>query len=80
MCEECKHSDNADHNASLNLVKRWTSDVLQSTLHSKDEFGRLIPKTMNKYRIRNVLENTETQGDFTVPFAPRVVCLKPLAA
>ena len=80
LCEECKHSDNADYNSSLNLVKRWTSDVLQSTLHSKDEFGRLIPKTMNKYRIRNVLENAETQGDFTVPFAPRVVCLKPLAA
>ena len=74
------HTDNADSNASLNLEKRWTSDVLQTKLHRKDEFGRLVPKPMNKYQIRKALESAQAQGDFTVPFAPRVVCLTPLAA
>jgi hypothetical protein len=34
-----------------------TSDVLRSKLHNIDEYGRLTPKKLNKYKIKAVLNS-----------------------
>ncbi len=54
-CTECRHSANADLNASINLRNRFTSDVLKSELHVQDEFNRLIPKKLKKEKIKEIL-------------------------
>ena len=54
-CTECRHSQNADLNASINLRNRFTSDVLKSELHVQDEFNRLIPKKLKKEKIKEIL-------------------------
>lgn len=54
-CTECRHSANADLNASINLRNRFTSDVLKSELHIQDEFNRLIPKKLKKEKIKEIL-------------------------
>ena len=54
-CTECRHSANADLNASINLRSRFTSDVLKSELHVQDEFNRLIPKKLKKEKIKEIL-------------------------
>jgi transposase len=47
-CVECGHSNNADLNSSINLKRRYVSDVLNSKLHLKDDYNRLIPKSFLK--------------------------------
>ena len=54
-CTECRHSANADLNASINLRNRFVSDVLKQLLHNQDEFGRLMPKKLKKEKIREIL-------------------------
>ena len=54
-CTECRHLQNADLNASINLRNRFTSDVLKSELHVQDEFNRLIPKKLKKEKIKEIL-------------------------
>jgi len=79
VCIECGYQANADHNASLNIKERWTSDVLRSSLHDIDEFGRLTARPMFKNQIRKVLENVAPDEDFTVLLPRRVKCIMPLA-
>ena len=57
VCTCCGHADNADHNASINIKNRFTSNVLKNQLHKQDEYGRLIPYLSNKYVIKRILEN-----------------------
>ena len=57
VCVNCGHSDNADHNASINIKNRFTSNVLKNQLHKTDEYGRLAPYITNKYAIKRILEN-----------------------
>ena len=57
VCTCCGHADNADHNASINIKNRFTSNVLKNQLHKQDEYGRLIPYLTNKYSIKRILEN-----------------------
>ena len=57
VCVNCGHTDNADHNASINIKNRFTSNVLKNQLHKQDEYGRLIPYSTNKYSIKRILEN-----------------------
>ena len=54
-CIQCHHQNNADLNASINLRKRFTSDVLKENLHDQDQFGRLIPKKLRKETIKRIL-------------------------
>ena len=56
-CKNCGHADNADHNASVNVKNRFTSNVLKNQLHKQDEYGRLLPYITNKYAIKRILEN-----------------------
>ena len=57
VCTNCGHTDNADHNASINIKNRFTSNVLKNQLHRQDEYGRLVPYITNKYAIKRILEN-----------------------
>jgi len=55
-CSECGHTENADLHSSKQLKERFVVDVLRERLHKLDEFGRLIPKRLNKFQIKHVLE------------------------
>ena len=57
VCTNCGHADNADHNASINIKNRFTSNVLKNQLHKQDTYGRLIPYVSNKFVIKRILEN-----------------------
>ena len=57
VCTNCGHTDNADHNASINIKNRFTSNVLKNQLHKQDKYGRLIPYLTNKFVIKRILEN-----------------------
>jgi len=55
-CTNCGYEDNADHVAANNLELRLTSDVLRSKLHNLDKYGRLVPKRLNKYAVKAILD------------------------
>ena len=57
VCVNCGHADNADHNASINIKNRFTSNVLKNQLHKQDEYGRLVPYITTKFVIKKILEN-----------------------
>lgn len=57
VCTCCGYTDNADHNASINIKNRFTSNVLKNQLHKQDEYSRLLPYLSNKYAIKRILEN-----------------------
>ena len=57
VCVNCGHSDNADHNASINIKNRFSVNVLRNQLHKQDEYSRLLPYLTNKYVIKRILEN-----------------------
>ena len=56
ICLKCGYSDNADINAANNILRRFTSDVLNENLHNKDCFGRLQPKKLKKRKIKQILQ------------------------
>jgi putative transposase len=56
-CVNCGYESNADSNAAYNLELRYTSDVLRDKLHNIDEYSRLTPKKLNKYKIKAVLND-----------------------
>jgi len=56
-CVNCGCESNADLAASQNIELRYTSDVLRSKLHNIDEYGRLVPKKLNRYQIKAVLNS-----------------------
>lgn len=61
-CLVCGHKDNADLNASKNILNRYVSNVLRLDLHNEDEFGRLFPKRLNKETIKKILsQNVKTR-------------------
>ena len=57
VCVHCGHTDNADHNASINIKNRFFVNVLRNQLHKQDEYGRLVPYSTNKFVIKRILEN-----------------------
>ena len=56
-CQNCNYTDNADHNASVNIKNRFTEDVLRKSkkIHSFDEYGRMLSCSKNKYLIKDIL-------------------------
>jgi len=56
-CVNCGYESNADSNAANIIEQRYTSDVLRSKLHNIDEYGRLVPKKLNRYQIKAVLND-----------------------
>jgi len=55
-CSECGYAENADLHSSKQLKERFVADVLREGLHKLDELGRLIPKRLNKFQIKHILE------------------------
>jgi len=54
-CTKCGFEINADFNASLNISNRVLSDVLKNELLKLNCYNELIPKSLNKYKIKDVL-------------------------
>ena len=60
-CTECGYTNNADLNASFNILKRYSSDVLRNNklLHSFDNYQRMIANSCyrKKLQIQELLES-----------------------
>ena len=53
-CVNCSYSNNADLNASFNILRRYSSDVLRNSklLHSFDSFQRMMANSCNRKKLR----------------------------
>ena len=60
-CVKCGYTNNADLNASFNILRRYSSDVLRNSklLHSFDKFERMIANSCyrKKLQVQELLEN-----------------------
>jgi len=58
-CTACGYEDNADHVGSVNVLDRFNLfhwfGVQANRLYSVDEYGRISPKHVSRYYLRNVL-------------------------
>jgi len=67
-CTACGYEDNADHVGSVNVLDRFNLfhwlGVQANKLYSVDEYGRISPKKVSKYYLRNVLNQYYEAGGF----------------
>ena len=62
-CCSCGHHDNADHNAAVNLKRRFTNVLWRDALHDVDAYGRLVPKLFKKRSfVKDILNSHEQPG------------------
>ena len=61
-CVECGHTDNADHNASVNIRNRVGEAVLRKRLLKQLGNGAYEPKKMSKDRVKDVLLSYRTDN------------------
>jgi putative transposase len=61
-CVECGHTDNADHNASVNIRSRVAVTVLRDRLLKQLDNGAYEPKKMSKDRVKDVLLSYRTNN------------------
>ena len=54
-CVECGHSDNADHNAAVNIRNRAVATVLQRKLLKRLDNGAYEPKNLKREKVKEVL-------------------------
>lgn len=79
VCVNCSHSDNADHNSSVNLKIRLTSTVLRGKLLLQQATGysAFLPKSLPRWKVKDVLEkyrhgmDLDPFGNFIEPTAVR---------
>ena len=61
-CTECGYTNNADLNAAINILRRYSSDVLKKSkiLHSFDQFERMIANSCyrKKLQVQELLEKS----------------------
>lgn len=68
-CVECGHTDNADHNASINIKNRVSSTVLRMNLLKQNKLGNgtYEPKVLKRDKVKEVLlsfrQNLERDKD-----------------
>lgn len=65
-CVECGHSDNADHNAAVNIENRVSVTVLRSRLLKQLDNGTYKPLKMSKDKIKDVLLSYRTNNQKVV--------------
>ena len=61
-CVECSHSDNADHNAAVNIRNRVVATVLQRKLLKQLDNGTYKPLKLSKDKVKNVLLSYRTDN------------------
>ena len=54
-CVECGHTDNADHNASVNIRNRVTVTVLREQLLKQLDNGAYEPRKLKREKVKDVL-------------------------
>ena len=54
-CVECGHTDNADHNASVNIKNRVTVTVLRDSLLKQLDHGAYEPRKLKREKVKDVL-------------------------
>jgi putative transposase len=77
-CSECGYEDNADHVGSVNVLERFNLfhwlGVQANKLYSVDEYGRISPKKVSRYYLRNILNQYyEARGFLHHPVLPSEV-------
>jgi hypothetical protein len=75
----CGYKDNADHVGSVNVFRldlisfHWLG-VQANKLYSVDEYGRISPKKVSRYYLRNILNQYyEARGFLHHPVLPSEV-------
>jgi transposase len=79
VCVRCGHSDNADHNSSVNLKIRLTSTVLRGKLLTQQTTGysAFLPKNLPRWKVKEALEkyrhgmDLDPFGNFVEPSSGR---------
>lgn len=79
VCVKCGHSDNADHNSSVNLKIRLTSTVLRGKLLTQQTTGysAYLPKSLPRWKVKDALEkyrhgmDLDPFGNFVEPAVVR---------
>jgi putative transposase len=77
-CTACGYEDNADHVGSTNVLDRFNlfhwPGVQANKLYSVDKYGRISPKHVSRYYLRNILNQYyEAQGFLHHPVLPSEV-------
>ena len=54
-CINCGHTDNADHNAAINIRNRVQETVFQNALLKSNPDGTYAPKNINHDKIKDIL-------------------------
>jgi len=77
-CTACGYKDNADHIGSVNVLDRFNLfhwlGVQVNKLYSVDEYGRISPKRVSRYYLRNILNQYyEARGILHHPVLPSEV-------
>jgi len=77
-CTACGYEDNADYVGSVNVLDRFNLfhwlGVQANKLYSVDEYGRISPKKVSKYYLRNILNQYyEARGFLHHPVLPSEV-------
>jgi transposase len=69
VCVACGYSDNADHNASVNLKIRLTSTVLRGKLLRQMDTGysAFLPKNLPRWQVKDTLEKYRHGADHIDP-------------
>jgi len=74
-CTACGYKDNADHVGSTNVLDRFNLfhwlGVQANKLYSVDKYGRISPKKVSRYYLRNILNQYyEARGILHHPVLP----------
>ena len=56
-CVECGFKDEADFVSPVNILNRFSSNVLREKLHKKDDYGRLSPKKISREKLKEFLSS-----------------------
>jgi len=77
-CTACGYEDNADHVGSVNVLDRFNLfhwlGVQANKLYSIDKYGRISPKKVSRYYLRNILNQYyEARGFLHHPVLPSEV-------